>query len=125
MYDYQVDDKFLYFKEVKVGELAPNFDQYKEYGFYLTKNAVYCLDPSCNKRMEGSDSDTFIVLNWSYSKDENFVYYSQHKLYTAGNIIEGADPNSFDIISGRYARDKNGYYDQGKAVKEIPKEFMK
>ncbi len=125
MYDYQVDDKFLYFKGVKVDELAPNFDQYKKYGFYLMKNSVYCLSPACNKRMEGSDPSTFKVLNWEYSKDKNFVYYSRAKLYTAGNIIEGADTDSFEVISGRYAKDKNSYYDQGKSAKNIPERFIK
>jgi hypothetical protein len=64
------------------------------------------------KKLEGADPETFEVLLGGYQKDKNFAYYHH-------GIIAGADPATFEVLNDDYAKDKNYYYRYDKIAGQV------
>ncbi len=55
-----------------------------------------------------SDSESFEIINESYSKDKNNVYFINE--YSHINKVEEADPTTFKEIENDFSKDKNNIY---------------
>lgn len=64
------------------------------------------------------DANSFEVLNYSYMRDKNHVYYKNH-------LIPDVDSESFEILNNQYAKDKYHVYMKGRILtKYKPDDFI-
>lgn len=78
------------------------------------------FEPKTDERvLSGCDDKTFVVLNYEYAKDKNFVYFKpmpNANFMTV--IVEGADPKTFELLErcSWLAVDKSHVYQGGRIV---------
>jgi hypothetical protein len=81
----------------KIGDSKYVKDKNGVYGAYV-KTATVTEKPT-------KDPATFVLLNETYAKDKNHVYFD-------GSVVEGADAASFAAIDEFWGKDKNHVYDR-------------
>lgn len=102
--DYKDPDKFEY------------YDSYPE-DIFRIDNLIYIRGLLFLKDVV--DVNTFEVLDYSYYKDKNHVYYKE-------SLLQDADPVSFELINMKYAKDKNHVFGEGKLLSDYkPDDFVK
>lgn len=112
---YGKDANYVYFEGRQSNKDLATFKLLSDY-VAVDKNGAYSKD----KLIQGSDGESFEVLNRYYAKDINQAYYSTSKDYFS---IKGADPESFEAIETTitqydYAKDAKRVYFEGKVLKE-------
>lgn len=98
---YSRDAENLYYRGEVVEDADPDtFAETSSSWYYVDETSVYSGD---GVRAEGSDSQTFDIMNNYYARDENHVY-----LY--GYLVENADVDSFHHIDYRCSFDDDTYF---------------
>ena len=114
-YGYNVKDGKVYYKNAFPGGTSeiegadaktfkvifqpgdPVYNSNKD--FAVDKNHVYWAGGP----IEGSDGNSFVILDRNFSKDKGQCYFH-------GKLVPGADPNSFTIKDEIFSADKSNIY---------------
>ena len=103
------------------------FEVYEKsiYPLARDKNHIYAIDDcsmwECSiDAVEIIDKDSFEMLNATYGKDKNKVFYYDLHIYKVG----AADPGTFTVINRKYGKDENNYF-RGSEIITDPQEIAK
>jgi len=102
----------------------------KKQAYSSDYKAIYAKDESsvymrslCNERAPfvkiiGANPDTFVVLDYCYSKDKNNAYF-------INKVIAGVDLNTFSVIESNYSKDDKSVYFQRHRIDEVDLDSFK
>lgn len=81
------------------------------------QNGVYCFEGKNIFIFDQVDPKTFQILNDSYAKDNQRVFYYNCKFEGFyARVIDGADASTFIVTDDGYAKDRNRAYKKDKVV---------
>ena len=96
-------------------------------GYYKTSSEVYfesggglflqINEPYKVIKINGADTETFVLLGEQYAKDKNYGYWKGKPF--------GADVVSLSFLYGHYIKDKNNVYFQGNKLEGVNAEKFK